>query len=248
MQLYFIRHAQSENNAHWGDDNYQESHDPELTQIAHLQVACLARFLGDNQILDDTSVWNPQNRYGFGLTHIYTSLMVRAVGTAIPVAQAIGLPVIAWPEIHETGGIFSRLPNDDMRGLPGKPRSYFETNFPSLILPDWLDETGWWQNRPFEAPEIRKRRAKAVWAELLARHANSDDSPEHRVAIFSHGGFFMHLLTVALGFEMRRIKEFEHEYWFLKNNCAITRIDVRDEHVLIAYVNRTDFLPDNLIT
>jgi 2,3-bisphosphoglycerate-dependent phosphoglycerate mutase len=248
MQLYFIRHAQSENNANWGNDDYQESHDPELTDIAHLQVECLARYLGANRKLDDSSTWNPQNRYGFGLTHMYTSLMVRAVGTAVPVAQAIGLPVIAWPEIHETGGVFSRFPEDDRRGLPGKPRSYFETNFPDLILPGWLDELGWWQSRPFEIPEICQRRAKAVWDELLIRHADRDDCPEHRVAIISHGGFFMHLLTTALGVEMRQIKEFEHEYWFLKNNCAITRIDIHDEHVLIAYVNRTDFLPDNLIT
>ena len=35
MQLYFIRHAQSENNAHFGDDNYQESHDPLLTKLAY---------------------------------------------------------------------------------------------------------------------------------------------------------------------------------------------------------------------
>ena len=82
----------------------------------------------------------------------------------------------------------------------------------------------------------------------MACHADRDDCSEHRVAIFSHGGFFMHLLTAALGVEMCRIKESKHEYWFLKNNCAITRIDVRDENVFIAYVNRTDFLPDNLIT
>ena len=174
--------------------------------------------------------------------------MVRAVGTALPVAKAIGLPLVTWPEIHETGGIFSRLPEDDMRGLPGKPRSYFETNFPDLILPEWLDEAGWWQSRPFEVPEIRQQRAEAVWSELLARHADRDGRLEHRVAIVSHGGFFMHLLTIALGIEMRRIKEFDHEYWFLKNNCAITRIDVYDERVLVVYVNRTDFLPDDLIT
>ena len=248
MQLYFIRHAQSENNAHWGDDNYQESTDPELTKIAHSQAEHLARYLGENQKLEDAIAWNPQNRHGFGLTHIYTSLMVRAVGTATPVAQATGLPLVAWPEIHETGGIFSRLPDDEMAGLPGKSRAYFEANFPELTLPDWLDERGWWQSRPFEKPESRHPRADKVWAELLSHHADRDGRPEHRVALVSHGGFFMHLLTAALGVEMRRIKEFDHEYWFLKNNCAITRIDVYDERVVVVYANRTDFLPDDLIT
>jgi 2,3-bisphosphoglycerate-dependent phosphoglycerate mutase len=248
MQLYFIRHAQSENNAHWGDENYQESHDPELTQLAQSQVSYLARFLGENQYLDGKIAWNPQNRYGFGLTHIYTSLMVRAVRTAAPVAQAIGLPLVAWPEIHETGGIFSRQFDDEMFGLPGKPRSYFHTHFPDLLLPEWLDESGWWRSRPFERLELRQPRAQKVWNEILSRHADRNGQPEHRVALVSHGGFFMHFLTAALEVDMKRIKEFDHEYWFLMNNCGITRLDINNGRVLVAYVNRTDFLPDDLIT
>jgi 2,3-bisphosphoglycerate-dependent phosphoglycerate mutase len=248
MQLYFIRHAQSENNAHWGDDTYQESDDPELTELARLQLEHLARYLGENQNLEDEPSWNPQNRHGFGLTHIYTSLMVRAIDTAAPIAQATNLPLVAWDEIHETGGIFSRLPEDIMVGLPGKPRSFFESNFPELHLPEWLDESGWWQSRPFEEPGQRQPRAEKVWRELVSRHGDRDGQPEHRVALVSHGGFFMHLLTAALGIEMRRIREFDHEYWFLMNNCGITRLDVTDGRVLVMYVNRTDFLPSNLIT
>jgi 2,3-bisphosphoglycerate-dependent phosphoglycerate mutase len=248
MQLYFIRHAQSENNAHWGDDTYQESEDPELTQLARKQAKHLARYLGQQQDLDEEIAWNPQNRHGFGLTHIYTSLMVRAIGTAAPVARSVDLPLVAWPEIHETGGIFSRCSEDEMAGLPGKPRSFFESNFPELHLPGWLDETGWWGSQPFEEHEHRQPRAESVWREILSRHADRDGQPEHRVALVSHGGFFMHLLTAAIEIEMRRIKEFDHEYWFLMNNCGITRLDVTDGRVLVMYVNRTDFLPSHLIT
>ncbi len=248
MQLYFIRHAQSENNAHWGEESYLESHDPELTQLAHSQIENLSRFLVQNQELDGENSPNLQNRHGFGLTHIYTSLMVRAVETALPVAQAIRLPLVAWPEIHETGGIFSRDLRDEKSGLPGKPRSYFEAHFPELILPDWLGETGWWQSRPFEKFEERQYRAEKVWSDLLMSHGDKNGKPEHRVALFSHGGFFMHFLTAALGVKMRRNKANDNEYWFLKNNCAITRLDVSNNHVLVVYVNRTGFLSDNLIT
>jgi 2,3-bisphosphoglycerate-dependent phosphoglycerate mutase len=248
MQLYFIRHAQSVNNAHWGDEGYQESHDPELTKIAKSQVQYLTTYFSENQRLDETVDWNPKNRRGFGITHIYTSLMVRAVETALPVARAIDLPLVSWPDIHETGGIFSRLPGDEMAGLPGKPRSYFESHYPELILPDWLDEKGWWQSRPFETHEHRQPRAERVWKELLTRHADQDGQAEQRVALFSHGGFFMNLLTAALEIEMRRVKEFEHEYWFLMNNCGITRLDVTNGRVLVMYVNQTDFLADHLIT
>jgi len=247
MQLYFIRHAQSENNAHWGDENYQESNDPELTQIAHSQVDHLARFLGEHQNLDKKSDWNSQNRHGFGLTHIFTSLMVRAVGTALPVAKSTGLRLVSWPEIHETGGIFSRIPKDEMAGLPGKPRSYFAEHFPSLVLPDWLDESGWW-NRPFEERDARQPRGVEVWKTLLEQHGDQPNRSEHRVAIVSHGGFFNYLLAAALGIELRAIDEHKHAYWFLMINCGITRIDFRDGQVLLAYLNRTDFLPDHLIT
>ena len=246
MQLYFIRHGQSENNAHWGQSDFQDHHDPELTPKGHAQAEILARFLGERQNLTNSGEWNNHNQYGFGLTHLYCSLMVRAVGTASAISQATGLPLVAWPEIHETGGIFSRLPEDEMVGLPGKNRTYFETRYPHLVLPDWLDENGWW-NRPFETKDERRPRAERVWAELLALHADRPDQPEHRVAIVSHGGFFMYLLTAALEVAMRRIDDTMHAYWFTMNNCAITRIDVVGQ-VLVQYTNRTDFLPADLIT
>ena len=90
-------------------------------------------------------------------------------------------------------------------------------------------------------------RARRVWKELLERHGDKPEQEEHRVAIVSHGGFFMFLFTAALGIEMRPITEHLDEYWFLMNNCAITRLDV-GEQVLIAYTNRVSHLPDRLIT
>jgi 2,3-bisphosphoglycerate-dependent phosphoglycerate mutase len=248
MQLYFIRHAQSENNAHIEDENYQESHDPLLTKLAYDQIDHLVGFLKNNQRIQNEFIRNPQNRHGFGITHLYTSLMVRAVRTAYPISNAVGLPLYAWPEIHETGGIFSRAPEEDRVGLPGKSRSFFESTYPNLILPEWLDESGWWQKRPFEMEEMRVTRAKQVWADLLAKHGDMDGQSEHRVAMVSHGGFFMYLLATALNIELHRNEEFNHQYWFLMNNCGITRLDVSNDHVQITYINRTDFLPDYLIT
>ncbi len=247
MELYFIRHGQSENNANWGRDDFQDVPDPELTETGYKQAEILANYLGERQNLVEGIDWNSQNRYGFGLTHIYTSLMIRAVGTAMPIAQTLGLPLVAWSEIHETGGIFERNDGDTRKGLPGKTRSYFVKHYPDLILPEWLDENGWW-NRPFESTEERKPRAERVWKDLLKHHGDQEGEEEHRVAIVSHGGFFMYLFTTALGIEMRRIQESLHEYWFLMNNCSITRLDVKNEQVLIAYTNRNDFLSDYLIT
>jgi hypothetical protein len=43
---------------------------------------------------------------GFHITHVYCSLMERAVATGHRVAEALDLPLLGWIDIHETGGMF----------------------------------------------------------------------------------------------------------------------------------------------
>jgi len=257
MEFYFIRHGQSTNNAKWDNPDYQESPDPALTEIGREQAQLLAEFLKKHQTITDNKVWNIQNRYGFGLTHIYTSLMERAVFTAAPIAQALDIPLIAWKEIHEEGGIYSRgdkrstpqsgsADKSNILGLPGRPRSFFMENFRTLTLPNDLDETGWW-NRPFEAEAERQPRADQVFADLLARHRDQEGQPEQRVALVSHGGFFMRLLSTILQLPWRQAAH-GLKSWFMLNNCAICRFDIRGNEINIAYLNRTDYLPDHFVT
>ncbi|HEY3291170.1 MAG TPA: histidine phosphatase family protein [Anaerolineae bacterium] len=246
MELYFIRHGQSQNNAHWQEPAYTESPDPELTEAGQTQARCLAEFFANNQFLTTHQGGNSQNRYGFGLTHLYTSLMVRAVSTATPMARALGIPFAAWPEIHEEGGIFSREVDAGRKGLPGKTRSWFVQHFPELILPDTLDESGWW-NRPFEAEEHRQPRADKVLADLMARHGDRPGQPEHRVAFVSHGGFFMHLMCAMLDLPWRHAAH-ELRSWFLLSNGSISRFDIHQDELTVCYVNRTDHLPNHLAT
>jgi 2,3-bisphosphoglycerate-dependent phosphoglycerate mutase len=246
MELYFIRHGQSINNANWDKPDYEESPDPVLTENGYEQARLLAEFLKKHQTIQNQKEWNSQNRYGFGLTHIYTSLMERAAFTAAPIAQALDIPLIAWKEIHEEGGIYSRGDKANVQGLPGRPRSFFMENFRTITLPDDLDETGWW-NRPFEAEDERQPRADQVFAELLTRHRDREGQPEHRVAFVSHGGFFMRLVCAILKLPWRQAT-LGLRSWFLLNNCSISRFDIRGNEITVAYLNRTDHLPDRLIT
>ncbi len=247
MELYFIRHGQSQNNANWQKPEYKESPDPALTELGTEQACYVSEFLKNGQMLTKPNEWNLQNRFGFGLTHIYTSLMERAVSTAAPTARALGIPFTAWEEIHESGGIFGRNGEEKDKGLSGRSRSYFEQNFPELILPDHLNGNGWWNCRPFETEEECQRRAEKFLADLLARHGDVEGRPEHRVAIFSHGGFFGHLMFAMLNMQWRQAA-LGMQCWFSMNNCAISRFDFRAGEVNIAYLNRTDHLPDHLIT
>lgn len=247
MQLYFIRHGQSQNNANWNNPDYKESPDPALTEIGIEQACYVSEFLKAAQTVTHPNEWNVQNRYGFGLTHIYTSLMERAVHTAAPTARALGLPFAAWEQIHESGGIFGRDGEEKLQGLPGKARDYYEKHFPELQLPDPLNGTGWWNCRPFETEEECQKRTRQFVADLITRHGDREGKPEDRVAIFSHGGFFVHLMFALLDTPWRQAAH-GLQSWFVLNNCSISRIDFYEKEINIAYLNHTDHLPDHLIT
>jgi len=164
--------------------------------------------------------------------------MVRAVATGTIIADMLGLPLVAWEDLHESGGIYLK---DDQTGefvgLAGKNRAYFETHYPHLILPDSLGETGWW-NRPFETTEQRSIRARRFLCDLMERHGRTDD----RVAVISHGGFYNHLLAAI--FQLPPASNCR----FVINNAAVTRIDFSDERVDVVYMNRVEFLPAELVT
>lgn len=243
MQLYFIRHGQSENNALWEEtgSNRGRSDDPELTKIGHMQARLLADFIAAQDCTaEQTGKQGEPKRDFFGFTHIYTSLMVRAVATAQYVARASKLPLHGWPDIHECGGIFSGNDDDESEnrvGMPGKTRAYFTQHYQDLILAESVAEDGWW-NRPFEPYEERPVRAQQVFASLVARHGGTQD----RVAIVSHGGFYMELMRVFFGIT-------QPNCWFLMNNTAVSRFDFRDSgEIALVYHNCTTHLPDDLIT
>ncbi len=248
MELYFIRHGQSINNVNTRNPEYMQHSDPFLTEIGLEQAEILARYLKEKQHITNDKDWNVQNQYGFGLTHIYTSLMERAVATAAPTVRALEtVPFSAWMEIHEEGGIYAREAEDRFNGLPGKPRSFFEKNFPELNLPDGYDDSGWW-NRPFESADAeRQLRADKVFADLISRHGDREGQPEQRIAFISHGGFFVRLVSAILKLPWRQAA-LGMKSWFFINNCSISRFNIHKDEITICYMNRTDHLPAHLVS
>lgn len=236
MQFYFIRHGQSSNNLLYDTTGASigRSEDPALTEVGREQAQIIARFLRTG---NPGLIWKPTRPLGFGITHLYTSLMVRAVATATFIARELGLPLRAWEELHETGGIYLDDEATDTRvGQPGKNRAYYEKHYPDLVLPDSLGAEGWW-NRPFEERSERPARARRLVNELLARHGNTEDC----VAVISHGGLYNYVLRAI--FEIGR-----EDCWFDLHNVAITRIDFNPEGIDLVYMNRVDFIPPELVT
>ncbi|MBI1800624.1 MAG: histidine phosphatase family protein [Chloroflexi bacterium] len=238
MKLYIIRHAQSTNNvlteAEW---NTRDS-DPPLTALGEQQAEVVARHLAETADLENP--WSNHRRVGrgYGIDHLYCSPMARALQTAQPVGDALGLNPEVWVDIHEQGGIY--LNHGEERGkvgYPGKSRGQMLDQFPSYILPDAVGDEGWWTG-DYEDLAGCHRRVLRV-AEALRRQASGDE----RIALVTHGTF-IDVLLKALVNQLPDAPLFFPQY-----NTAITRIDFRpDGHMAICYLNKVGHLPAELVS
>lgn len=240
MILFYIRHGQSANNAKFDATLSDEGRvmDPELTPAGVKQAACVSELMRCGSIRLNL---NGADGEGFGITHLYTSLMVRAVHTGQAIAQALDLPLLGWTDLHEGGGIFleDKITGENT-GYPGNTRAELSARFPELVWPEDANPDGWW-SRPFEPHSARIPRARRVLEELLRLHGDSDD----RVAFVSHGDFFYRLMSVVLDLDSQRPRN----VWFTMNNTAITCLDfVSGRETRVRYMNRTDHLPHDLLT
>lgn len=249
MQLYIIRHGQSYNNELWTRTGSSTGRlpDPHLTEIGEQQAQQLGQFMakvdrnGNGRLPIDQ-----HNRHGYHLTHLYSSLMFRAVQTGQAIADALDMPLTAWPIIHEWGGIFEHHPEtEEPIPLPGPNRQFFSERFPRFILPDDLQDQGWWQ-QPYEPREASVQRAQKFMSSLLERHGNSED----RIGIVTHGGFTAMLLRVIFNALEPNINLGDQEFhtWMRMNNTGVTRLDFEENRIIQTYVNRVDHLPTELVT
>lgn len=141
MLAYFIRHAQSENNAR---PDHERIADPALTDVGHTQ----ARHLGE---------WVPS----LGLTKLISSPFLRTLLTAEQVQFTTRLPVEVRADWHEAGGCFSDYRPGHMKGEPGLRRSQIEQRFADFKTVGSIDETGWYKRPDRETyTEARERMAR----------------------------------------------------------------------------------------
>jgi 2,3-bisphosphoglycerate-dependent phosphoglycerate mutase len=235
MRLYFIRHAQSINNAIYASTGAEigRNDDPELSELGVSQAKLLAQ-----HILETKSGLEPG---GFGLTHLYASPMVRAAHTASEISSVTGLRLHLWEDWHETGGIWLHNETGERIGREGKNRVYLEQRFTGVHVPENIGEAGWW-SRPFEPDDQILARAERAWHDLRERHGGTLD----RVAIVSHGTFFAYMMSVVFKLEIGHGKA-----WLQKHNTAITRIDHLEnefESTVMVYQNQVSHLPAEMVS
>lgn len=248
MQLYFIRHGQSANNASWqfrDTGGYDRSSDPPLTDLGIMQAQALANFIASTMPLsDDPSIG--EYRHSIKITHLYSSLMIRAIQTGTILSETLGIPLFGLPEAHEIGGIYLETLEDGVATITrehGVNPAYLQEHYPSLRLHQPIEERGWWQGglEPISSP---LERANKLLGLLKDRHLGAN----HHVAIVTHGGFFNTIVRAIFDIRIDEIDNRNLPTWFSFCNCAVSRIDFVNERIIWVYHNRTTFMDDDLVT
>ena len=247
MKLYLIRHAQSANNADFsGDDNSaQRSFDPKITETGHQQAKHLAKLLAHpaSEALQQP-FHHGGKAQGFGLTHLYCSLMTRSIQTAEYIARDCELPLVAHTHIWEKNGLYEYNESGVPISVAGPGRDYFVQQFPELQLPDELGDEGW-HKQPVETDAEFMQRVRIALKDIEARHIGTDCS----IGLVAHGEFIDECLNVLMKVQPAEVQNGERwEANWTFHNTSISRIDYVAGKPMTVYLNRLDHLPTELIT
>ena len=245
MELYIIRHGQSENNVL--QNEIERTSDPNLTDLGKQQADKLAEWLSNSSncdpLINKGSGFAGEQRVNpFGITHLYCSAMVRALQTTVPLAKALGLKPEVWIDVHEQGGMY--LDKDGNKvGFSGMTRREILGEFPDYVLPQTLTDAGWYDaTRGYEELYTSAGRAIKVVLELRRRAVEDAEFKNARIAVVTHGTFIDLMLKAFMGQLPNR------QYYFTHYNTAITCLSITADYLLVRYVNRVDHLPQDMIS
>ena len=230
MKLYLIRHGQSSNNLLWAETQnwVGRSPDPLLTELGELQAVQLATHFASGSL--------PQP------TVLFSSLMIRAIQTAAPLATALDLPIQGHLELNEVRGPFTGAKTEALTH-PGSPASKLLAVTERLVLPEKATEDGWY-DRGFETPAGAVARAEQAIRGILDSYVETDET----VAIVCHEWFAQYLLRSAMGMQTSQDQEIP---WFTFNNTCHAMVDYASTKSgdplppEIRWTNRSDHLRED---
>lgn len=175
MDLFIVRHGETDGLA---------PPDSVLSTRGRRQAEQTAQCLSDEQT-----------------THLLSSPLVRALGTATVIADVLDLPIEIWEDLQE--------------GYTGSHRAYrrddLRKRFRRAVFPESFPIDGWLHGG--DTPIAMTARSQRVLATLRQRFRAED-----RVALVAHGGFITYLLQTVLGMTPGG------GCWFEIANCGISHL------------------------
>ena len=220
MELYFVRHGQAGIN---DESPVKRVEDAPLTPLGRRQAELVAEWLAP-----------------LGLTRLICSPFRRALETCDRIRAATGLKPEVWTDLHEQGGCIVEVDGSYYEGRPGMTRSDIAAEFPDFILPDDIDERGWWRGRPAESFAESQERALRVARRIGARLAG----PRERAALIFHGTFIKVLTGSILQLPVTE------EKWWLGEvfNTAVAKLIDRSTTYQLDRYNSPCHLPGDMVT
>jgi len=202
-RLYLIRHGQSAGNA----EGRFGGHGPTpLSRLGQEQAAKTAKVLAKE-----------------GINVIYSSDLLRAVQTAEPLAELLGLKVNVSEAFRERHvGVLEGLTFDESKSaFPADYYALVNRNIHHVITDG-------------ESYRHLLKRITAKLNEVLTQHAGE------RIAIFSHTGAICFLTLHLLGAIHRHTKQTP---WIITSNCGINRFEIRGRrNIRVVALNDTRHL------
>ncbi len=222
MQLYLIRHAESENNAR---PLHQRVEDPAITAVGRLQAEHLAQWTKSLRI--DTLITSP---------------FLRTLQTTRAIVNATPQRVHVWHNVYERGGCYRGHGPDAVVGGNGLGRSDIirhAVHDPNQCVMDaTIDDAGWWGGRPREQDHEVETRARIVAQRLVE---NFGARGETIVAVI-HAEFKRYLLA-----ELFQGFVDAHQLGPMRNT-GISKANFDGSRWQFDWFNSVSHLPSRLIT
>jgi 2,3-bisphosphoglycerate-dependent phosphoglycerate mutase len=212
VQLYLIRHGQSENNAR---PEHLRVEDAELTELGHQQAQHLAHWI-------DT----------VGLDRLFCSPFRRTLQTSWPLCQQAGLEVEVMVQLHEIGGCVAGPGEGELVGRPGITGEQLRSEFPGYLVPDSIDDDGWWKSQPHETDGQMHSRAEKILASTIDQFADGD----LKVGYVMHADITAHLLSAVA-------KVTSDSVGRVLYNTGITRLAINADSLVMDIHNSISHLP-----
>ena len=180
MFLFIVRHGEC-----FGNLDAELGPDTALTPLGEAQADFVGERLAE-----------------LGITHVVSSPLLRALGTAQRIADKADLA---------TFGVWMDLREGNHGDYWCEPRAKLMTTAPKAILPKELAEAGWLHSTPNNQAFIT--RCERVVAAIKGNFTHDD-----RVAVVTHGIVGSHLLHLFLGIPLQR------QQWFALSNGSISAL------------------------
>lgn len=195
LRLALVRHGESMNNVHEAAsaESYKANRvsDPALSPRGMEQAAALGTLMVD------------KTRSALLGIHPVHELRVsphrRTLQTIRPTATGLGMPAHVCLDIFEAGGIFEADPTyTSFVAKGGMSREEMQKEFPTYVLPEGVDEQGWYKGAPCGRETDDECRLRVASVANNLRSEARALSENRQVVLVAHYDFLCGLLDALL--------------------------------------------------